>query len=171
MKTLYILRHAKSDWSDLSLSDHDRSLNARGRDAATKIGTFCLAKGYAPDLVLCSTAARTRETLMHVQKAGGFDWQVQYEKDLYLAPSHTMISMIRLAGQNKNSLMLIAHNPGIHDLVLRLVRDAQPADMASLRAKYPTGALAEISFSIDNFADLRLGSGRLQSYITPKTLD
>ncbi|MEM7430074.1 MAG: histidine phosphatase family protein, partial [Pseudomonadota bacterium] len=112
MKTLYLLRHAKSSWSDATLSDRLRPLNKRGRNAASQVGRFVHSRGLVPDLVLCSPATRTRETLQRMADEWDAAPPVRYEEGLYeFSAGSSYLSLVRAAPADVGSLMLIGHNP------------------------------------------------------------
>ena len=169
MKTIYFLRHAKSDWSDSTLSDHARPLNARGRRAAAKMGVLMQRLGVAPDLVLCSTAARASETLARVMSAGSFSWPVSEERGLYGASADSILRVIRQQGSACEKLMLVGHNPGFEDIVLGLSgEEANEGDLSRIKRKFPTAAFSVIDFNVDTFAEIGLGRGCLTRFIKPK---
>lgn len=151
MKRLYLLRHAKSSWDDESLPDHDRPLSGRGRRAADAIGRHLRDEGIAPELVLCSSAARTRETLARI----GLDGEI--ERALYGAGASELLARLRELPPSVESVLMIGHNPGMHDLALALT--GEPSD------KYPTGALATIELD-----DWTARSGRLIAFVRPREL-
>lgn len=169
MKTLYFLRHAKSDWSDSTLSDHARPLNARGRRAAAKMGALMQRMGVKPDHVICSTAVRAHETLARVMSAGDFEWPFEVERGLYGASADGILRIVRAQNNDHNTLMFVGHNPGFEDIVLGLCgSEAHQGDLLRIRRKYPTGAFAAIDFDVDNFASIGLGRGCLTRFIKPK---
>lgn len=169
MKTLYFLRHAKSDWSDYSLPDHDRPLNARGRHACMKIGRAMQRLTIGPQLVLCSTATRARETLERVMSAGDLAWPVQSEGGLYGAGADRILSLIRRQPDAYDSLLLVGHNPGFQDLVVGLSgSEAERGLIARAMRKLPTGAFAEIRFDEPSFQQIGLGGGQLMQLLKPK---
>lgn len=169
MKTLYFLRHAKSDWSDSTISDHARPLNARGRRAAAKMGALMQRLGIAPDQVVCSTAVRAQETLERVLSAGGFDWPVTMERSLYGASADSILRIIRTQDAAHETLMFVGHNPGFEDIVLGLSgSEAHHGDLVRVRRKYPTGAFAAIDFDVDCFTSIGLAKGQLARFIKPK---
>ena len=167
MKTLYLLRHAKSSWDDPSLADHERPLAPRGRKAARRIGAYLTEHGIEPELVLCSTAARTRETLAGLGSAIPDTTQVEAEKAVYGAGAWDLLRRVRRAPAGVVSLMVIGHNPGLEDLAGMLASggDRLPA----LRAKFPTGALATLVFE-GTWSDLEPGDAELTGFVTPREL-
>jgi phosphohistidine phosphatase len=139
---LYLLRHAKSSWEFLDLPDHDRPLAPRGKRAAKAMARHLRKQGIVPELVLCSTATRARETLERVGLEGVL------EPGLYGASAATLLG--RLDDVDAESVMLVGHNPGLHDLALRLLRNPP----AELEAKFPTGALVAMELGDDGTAEL-----------------
>jgi phosphohistidine phosphatase len=166
MKRLYLLRHTKSSWDEPGLADRDRPLAARGRRAATKMGRHLRAEGIRPDLVLCSSALRARQTLDGVAEAieGA---EVLVEDDLYAAEADDLLERLRRVPGPTGSVMVIAHNPGLQDLALELASSGP--GLERLREKFPTGALATIEVNPD-WRDLRAGTGRLVALATPRDL-
>lgn len=169
MKRLYFLRHAKSDWKNADFSDHDRPLNKRGRRACIKMAQVFENLGVSPDIVLCSTAERTRETAKRIMKTGAFNWNIQYEKALYGASADTILSQIRALPDAYQSVLIIGHNPGIEYVVTGLARDESTDGMlARISRKYPTGALACLEFETNAFSDISVHSGTLNHFVKPK---
>lgn len=170
MKTLYLLRHAKSSWKDDALDDFDRPLNKRGRAAATAMGAFLAEQSIAPSQVLCSSAKRTRETLERVQERLGTAVPVRFEKGLYMAEAPALLRRIRRLNDSLAAVMLIGHNPGIAHLALLLANDENEPQREKLNAKFSTGSLAVIDVDIARWADLEPRRGQLRSFIRPRDL-
>ena len=169
MRTLYVLRHAKSDWGDSSLRDFDRPLNERGWKAAKAMGRAMREREFMPDLVLVSPAARTIETLARVEEGFGDKFEVIEERSIYLAEMETLIGLVRSAPAEFGRLMIVGHNPGMHELVLSLTEG--PRDLREEAAsKFPTAALAEISFDVGDWADVAPGTGQVRSFLKPRDL-
>jgi phosphohistidine phosphatase len=135
MKHLYLLRHAKSSWKHPELADHDRPLAGRGRRAAKAIAKHIRAEGIAPELVLCSTARRARDTLERIEPALGRR-SVKVERELYGASVRELLGRIRRVPSSVESVLLIGHNPGMQDLA---------AALTGFDGKFPTAALATIA--------------------------
>lgn len=170
---LLLLRHAKSSWDDPGLADHDRILNKRGREAATRMGRYLAEEGLVPDLIACSTARRTEETLARLCRAMGETPETRMVAALYHAAPNTIRSVINAAPDAKR-LMVIGHNPGLHDLALTLA-DPHHADQQALdglRAKFPTAALAVFIRPHGPVApDTPHSPMRLARFIAPRQLD
>jgi phosphohistidine phosphatase len=168
MKTLILLRHAKSDWDDPALTDHDRPLAARGRDAAPKMGAWLKAHGPVPDLVLCSTATRARQTLALALEALGVDPETEFDRGLYLAGAAGVLARLRRAPDTAATVMMVGHNPDFEQLSRRLAATGDATALARLREKYPTAGLAVIELPVERWAEAGPGS-RLVAFETPRT--
>ena len=166
MKRLYLLRHTKSSWDEPGLLDRDRPLAPRGRKAARKLGQHLSAAGIRPELVLCSSALRARQTLEGLADVLG-NAEVLVEDQLYAAEADGLLDRLRRVPESTGSVMVIAHNPGLHDLALELAASG-PA-LERLREKFPTGGLATIEVEAD-WRDIDRGRGRLVALATPKDL-
>jgi len=169
MPTLYLFRHAKSDWSDPSLDDYDRPLAPRGRSAAAAMGRYMAGEALSPDVVLCSTAARAQQTLMLALNELGWDRAVRLDRRLYLAEPALMLGLLRGLGESVESAMLVAHEPGMRDLALRLAESEGTAELDRLRAKFPTAGLAVLAFD-GPWEDLASGAARLTQFVRPRDL-
>ena len=170
MKTIYLLRHAKSSWDDSSLSDHDRPLNERGRAAAPRVGAHMQAMGYLPDLVLCSTSMRTRQTLDAVLSELDVEPAVEFEEDLYLAAPSEMLDLVRSVPDTVESVLIVSHNPGTGILAAALSGDGPEERIHLMRAKFPTTGLAIIELSVDRWKDVESGCGSLKEFVRPRDL-
>jgi phosphohistidine phosphatase len=136
--TLYLLRHAKSSWDDPGLADHDRPLAERGLRNAAALAEHLRAARILPELVLCSTAQRARETLAAVLPAFGGETEILVERRLYGSSAEELLERLRAVPETVRSAMVIAHNPGLEELASRLAGDAAPE-------RLPTAALVELS--------------------------
>ncbi len=171
MKTLYLLRHSKSSWDDSSLSDHDRPLNQRGRAAAPRIGSYMRGAGYLPDLVLCSTATRTRQTLEAVlPELGGAEPSIEFHEDLYLGGPMGMLDLVASVPDTVESVLLVGHNPGTGMLADLLSGQGAPEMIDLMSAKFPTAGLAIIELSVDRWKDTASGCGSLKEFVRPRDL-
>ena len=168
-RRLLVLRHAKSSWHDPDLEDHDRPLNVRGRDAAARVGEYLRQEGIRPDLVLCSPAERARQTLeglgLGLGEAGeaGEAVETSFEPDLYGGRVSELISRVRRVPDTVSSVLVIGHNPGLHELCATLAAD--PSAVTS----FPTAALAELAFG-GSWADLGPGLARVTRFVVPREL-
>jgi phosphohistidine phosphatase len=165
--TLYLLRHAKSSWDDATLADRDRPLSTRGRKAAKRVREHLQSERIRPELVLCSPATRARETLERVAPALGARTRIEIEGSLYGASAESLAARLRLVPDDVRSVMLIGHNPGIHDLALALAGRGEP--LRRIYEKLPTGALVTIELP-GRWSELAAGQGELTSFVSPREL-
>jgi phosphohistidine phosphatase len=168
MKTLYVLRHAKSDWGDESLPDFDRPLNHRGHKAARAIGHEMSSRGIHPDLVITSPAVRAKETVERMLHGYGENLPVTENRRIYEAATGGLIEIVRNAPEDADRLLIVGHNPGFQELVVALSEPSSLREEAE--QKFPTGALAEIRFSIARWSELAPGTGQLEDLIKPRDL-
>ncbi len=172
MRQLLLLRHAKSAWDDARLPDHDRPLDPRGQRDAAAMGETMRRLGLSPDIVLVSSARRTRETLAGIEPIEGSPLVDEHEA-LYLAPAERMLEMLHAVPETARSVLLIGHTPGMHNLALALVGPAGLArggrEAETLGERYPTGALAEFAVATPWWA-LEEGGGRLVRFLCPRDL-
>jgi phosphohistidine phosphatase len=195
MRRLMLLRHAKSDRPP-GMPDHDRPLNRRGRDEAPVIGTYLAHNGLIPDRVLCSTSERTRQTWDLVARAlagaappaqaasearspGAVKKKrprpsksppVDFDERLYAAEPQTILALLRETPPKVHSLLIVGHNPGIHEAALALIASGDVEARERLHEKFPTSGLAVIDFALDEWGKLHVRSGRLDRFITPRQL-
>ncbi|GAA4444019.1 histidine phosphatase family protein [Novipirellula rosea] len=161
-RRLILMRHAKSDWADEGLSDHDRPLNKRGRRDAPQMAAWLREIDCLPDVVLSSSAVRTRETLELMQDSFRSDVIVSYSESLYLASPETICNVIASDSCDASTVMVLAHNPGMAYLVSQLA--GQMVDM-------PTAAIAIFDVSITDWSKFRLSSPvKLEHFMRPKAL-
>jgi phosphohistidine phosphatase len=166
MKTLHLLPHAKSSRKDPGLDDHDRPLSKRGRETARAIATYLRRAKIAPDLVICSTAVRAGQTLDPIAKAIKRP-KVILEREIYEVAQEKIWKHLWKLPESADSVLLIGHNPGLHDLALALA-DPDSRELVPPRGgKFPTGAMA--SFRFDGaWKAVQPHSAVLYSYTTPK---
>ena len=145
MKTLVILRHAKSSWKDASLSDHDRPLNRRGKSAAPRMGRLIHDEGIVPDRILSSTAKRARTTAALVAEACDYPNVIELNDELYHADARSCLSVLRDAYYDDPCLMVVGHNPGLEELLQVLTGESE---------RLQTAALAQVSVPIDHWYDI-----------------
>jgi phosphohistidine phosphatase len=167
-KTLYVLRHLKSSWDEPGLADHDRRLAPRGQRAGKKMARQVREAGVAPELVLCSTARRTRETLDAV-RAELHDPEVRFDERLYAASEDELLAVLRGVEPGVGSVLVVAHNPGLQDLAVALAGSGDGDLRRRLGEKLPTGALATLSFD-GAWPDLAPGACELIGFVVPREL-
>jgi len=170
MKTLCLMRHAKSGWDDPSLPDHDRPLNERGVEAAGLVGRHLKQQGIRPDLVLCSTAKRAADTLSLVLNALGGGVAAQHDRGLYLAGAPALLEALRGAPDSVATLMLVGHNPDMHHLTQHLAGFGDPAALRAVAEKFPTGGCAILTFEAGRWRDVAPGRGHLVEFVRPRLL-
>jgi phosphohistidine phosphatase len=170
MLTLCLLRHAKSGWSNPTLPDRDRPLATRGVTDAPLMGRAMAERGIDPELVLCSSARRTRDTLALVLPELRVEPKVVYEDALYHASPEAMLEMIHAIQPGANRVMLVGHNPEIQAFALDLVGSGPKHFRDRVRAKYPTAALAVINFSGGLWTSVMVNSGTLNLFLSPRDL-
>lgn len=161
MKTLLILRHAKSSWDDDDLADHDRPLNKRGKRAAHRMGRLLDEEALWPDLILSSTAERAATTALLVTEAGGFGGEINYLRELYGAGPPDYIEAVTELGGVADCVMVVGHNPGLEMLVQELTGEWH---------RMPTATLVSVTFPIDDWSELETAEGELAGVWRPKEL-
>jgi phosphohistidine phosphatase len=169
MKTLTLLRHAKSSWDDPVKRDFDRPLNPRGRRAARTVGREMRSLGLAFDRIVASPARRVVETIEEVALSFG-PLEPDYDERVYLAPVATLVELVRETPDGVERLLLMGHNPGLEELALLLAGRDGPL-RAEVEVKYPTGTLAEITLPVTHWRDVREGQGRIVRFVRPRDLD
>ncbi|MFL5926008.1 MAG: SixA phosphatase family protein [Gaiellaceae bacterium] len=166
MQTLLLLRHAKSSWDDPALDDHERPLAPRGRRASGRICAHMRSTRLEPEVVLCSTARRARETLELVRPAFPSS-VVSIEDELYAASADELLTRIRRVGDSVASVLVIGHNPGLQQLALLLASGGD--GLEQLEAKFPTAALATLTLDA-TWSRLAPGGASLAAYVVPRQL-
>ncbi len=172
MRQLLLLRHAKSSWDERDTPDHDRPLNRRGQQAAAAMRTAMEGLGLAPDVVLVSTSRRTLQTLESLEP-----WAetpvVDHLSALYLASAPAILTAIQEVGAMARSVLVVGHNPGLHDLAMLLVgaqaASFDNADIRRLSEGFPSCALAEFTIT-GPWQELHEGGGRLTRFLVPRDL-
>ncbi|WP_230481614.1 SixA phosphatase family protein [Sphingomonas sp. Leaf21] len=169
MKTLTLLRHAKSSWDDPVTRDFDRPLNAKGRRAAAMIGRQLQSQAFAFDHILASPAIRVMETLDEVWNGYGRRLDPIWDKALYLASAASLLDLVHALPDGADHVLMVGHNPGLEDLVLDLTIDGELRERAE--DKYPTATVAQMTLPIDHWADAQSHSATLVAFIRPRDLD
>ena len=174
-RRLMLLRHAKSDWSDFRLQDHERPLAARGMRDAPLIGAWMRRHGLLPEKALVSTAVRARQTwelVREVLGTAGMRTEQQHLEMLYAFDSpRPLLQAIRRHGGDAKTLLLVGHNEAMHELAVLLAARGDPHALKRLRKKFPTAALAVIDLPISRWADISEDArGQLLHHVRPKDL-
>lgn len=161
MKTLLLLRHAKSSWHDVGQTDFERPLNARGLKAAPLIGRFMRKQKIRPDLMLSSPAERARQTAMLVGEAAKITAEVRYDERIYEASVLRLLEVVSQIEDAANIVLLVGHNPGLEELLAQLTGQVR---------QMPTGALAHITLGLERWSKIRANTGQLDWLVKPKEL-
>jgi phosphohistidine phosphatase len=167
LRRLILLRHAKSSWKDTSVRDDERPLAPRGRRALVRVAEHLRASELEVDLVLCSPARRTRQTLDGLELSA--ETEVRFVREIYEATAHQLLELVNQVDGRYCTVLLVGHNPGMEDLAAGLVRDGDDDSLSQLREGFPTAALAVLSCDHD-WAELSWRSAELDSYVRPRDL-
>ena len=162
VKTLLLLRHAKSSWDDKSLRDFARPLNKRGLKAAPMVGEIIRKRKLRPELVLSSPAERAKETTRLVCDAAGLIAVVSYEDGIYEASARRLLEIVSRIEDEVRIAMMVGHNPGFEEFLEALIGEPQ---------RLPTGALALIELGVEKWCEVGPGTGRLAWLTKPKELN
>ncbi len=169
-KILYILRHAKAETGAASQDDHDRRITQRGLEAASAMGHFFTRQGIRPDAVICSTAVRARETWAEVMNAYGRDVPTEFADRLYLASVNETMQLIAQANENVQRLLIVGHNPGLHQFSLKLAKSGAQELMDTIGIKFPTCSFAAVALGDAPWKDIAHMHGELKAFVTPSML-
>lgn len=170
MRRLILFRHAKSDWSEADADDRERALAPRGRRAAGPMGAWLAGRGFRPDLVLCSPAARARETWKIAKATFTPAPETRFEDGIYEASPEALLEIVKQIAAIVQTAMIVGHNPGLGQFVEMLATKGDPEARRAFSAKYPTGAIAVIDLPFDDWTGVAAGAGRLDRFVTPKAL-
>jgi len=171
MKTLLLLRHAKSSWSNPAARDHDRRLTTRGHQAATSMGGLLRQNGLVPELAVVSSARRARETWERVLRELGAAPAARTEDRLYMAEAPTLLRLVQGLPVAADTVLLIGHNPGLERFAAQLAGSADGDARQRMAKKFPTAALAVLRFDLTDWAGVKPGGGRLGAFFTPRETD
>lgn len=161
MKTLFLLRHAKSSWKDASLSDFERPLNERGQHAAPLIGEFMRQQKMRPDLILCSPAERASQTAALVCQAAALKAELRYDERIYAATVPRLCTIVAEIDESVEKVLLVGHNPGLEELLESLTGEVR---------HMPTATLSHIALNIERWIETREQCGELIKMVKPKEL-
>lgn len=160
VKSLIVFRHAKSDWDADYSSDHDRPLARRGVKAAKTMGLLLAKSGKLPDLILCSTATRARQTLELAYHHGNWNSKIQYSEQLYDSAAGEIISLLQQMQNSSHSIMVVGHEPTWSQLISQLIGGGN--------IRFPTAAMARIDFYLNDWAGINAGNGQLRWLLQPR---
>ena len=161
MRILYLLRHAKSSWTDASLADFERPLKDRGREAAEQIGRFLAERKADISLLVSSPSVRTRQTVDIVLRNASLAVQPLFDERIYEASLNTLVRVVTELPDDQKTALLVGHNPGMEELLAFLAYETR---------QMPTCALAKINLECSSWREVGRGSGRLDWFVTPKDL-
>lgn len=170
MRRLMLLRHGKSAWPD-GVDDHERPLAKRGRTTCSLMGRYMVDEALLPDLAMVSTARRARESWKLVRPAFTQDIVQHDEPRIYEASADAILDVVRKTRPGVRTLLLVGHNPGLHELALKLIGEGSPSDLSRLQRKYPTAGLVVIDFKITHWSKVSATLGRLERFETPKSVE
>ncbi|MDI1242830.1 MAG: histidine phosphatase family protein [bacterium] len=159
MKTIYLLRHAKSSWNDSGLSDFERPLNDRGLRTAPFMGEVMVRSGYVPSIIVSSPAKRAAATAELVRDIAGFNAEIRFDDRIYEASPNTLRTVVSELDDANDSALVVGHNPGIEGFIRYLTGKIEPM---------PTAALAVIELAIDSWNEIDADSGKVIQMIRPK---
>lgn len=172
MKTLTLLRHAKSGWDDVVPRDFDRPLNGKGKRAAQAVGRQMRDLGLRFDHVVASPALRVVETIEQVESGYGETLAPVWERRIYLASAVTLLDIVHDVPPGAEHVLLVGHNPGLEDLVLMLVPDSAGNGLRDIvELKFPTASIADMALDAPAWRDLAAGGATLTRFIRPRDLD
>ena len=171
MTILTLLRHAKSSWDAQDLDDFDRPLNDRGRKAARRVGRELKHRRVRFDRVIASPAIRVRETLDELGKGYDEALNVRFDERIYAADAETLLNIVQSLPEEIHAPLLVGHNPGLHELLLKLTRDDGGGLRRKVAAKYPTAAVAVVTSSAPRWKEVSPDSGEIRELILPRELD
>ncbi len=159
MKTLFILRHAKSSWENADLADFDRPLNKRGLESAPPVGEIIRKNKFQIDSIISSPAKRAEQTAILVKEAANIKADIQFDERIYEASPHRLLEILSESDDKIESVMLVGHNPGLEGLVKMLTQEIE---------SMPTAALAVIDLKIDKWKQIHIDCCNLRILIRPK---
>jgi len=170
MRRLLLFRHSKAEPAEPGESDFDRALAEHGRKDAARIGAYMAGHSLIPNRVALSSSLRTRETWKYAAEAMPHAPMATLIDRLYDATAHTILATIKDSPADAHMLLVIAHNPGLHELGLMLIASGDVEAREQLHEKLPTSGLVTIDFALDDWSKLHPHSGRLERFVTPKSL-
>lgn len=171
MRRLILFRHAKAEPAAPGQKDISRALVERGRKDAARIGAYMATHALMPDRVFVSPARRTQETWKHLSSAFKPAPGAATVDRLYEATPHAILAAIKDAPASAHTLLVVAHNPGLHEIALMLIASGDIDARERLNEKLPTSGLVIVDFAVDDWSRLHPQSGRLERFVSPRSLD
>ncbi|MGI8788616.1 MAG: SixA phosphatase family protein [Pyrinomonadaceae bacterium] len=159
MKTLYILRHAKSSWDDAILSDFERPLNERGLEAAPLMGEMMKKNNFQPDIIISSPATRAKQTASLIKDAAQIVGEIKFDERIYEASPRSLVEVVSEIDDRNETALIVGHNPGLESLIKILTGKLEPM---------PTAALAVVDLNIERWSEINSSTGSLRILIRPK---
>ncbi len=162
MKKVFLMRHAKSSWKDANVPDHDRPVKKKGEKDVKAMAKMLKHKKHLPDLILCSSAERAKQTAVLFKKASSYEGKIEYNDKLYMAEVPDLIAAIKESPKKAKSVMVIGHNPGLEALLQTLTGKVETL---------PTSSIAYISLPIEEWSEINSEvEGKLKKLWRPKDL-
>ena len=171
MRRLLLLRHAKTERLAFGGDDRDRKLTERGHNDAPKIGGYMMRHALVPERAIVSPAKRTRQTWDLIAATMTAAPRPVYDDRLYDATPQTILEIVKECGRKASTVLIVGHNPGLHELATMLVASGEIETRQRLNEKFPTSALAVIDFALDDWSRLNPHAGRLDHFVSPRTLN
>lgn len=172
MKTLHLMRHAKSGWDSPVERDFDRPLNERGRKGASAIGQWVKRQGLAVDHIIASPAVRVADTLDVFRPTAGIAVEPHWDRRIYLASAATLFDLVHELPDSADACLMAGHNPGLEDLIFLLVADRdEDQNRTEVEEKFPTAAFATLTFAVDRWADIQPETAQFLHFVRPRDLD
>jgi phosphohistidine phosphatase len=170
MRRLILLRHSTAERAEPGRSDQDRVLAPQGRADAAMVGAYLANHSFRPDHVVVSPAARTRETWRQIAAALRLAPEARFDERVYNASAQALFSVAAETPDGLNTVLMVGHNPGLHELAMLLVATGGIDIRERLRENFPTSGIAVIDFALDSWSKLHPRSGRLERFVSPKVI-
>ena len=160
IKTLYLIRNAKSDWNDIGASDFERGITKKGKKDIETMSSYLMIKNILPDIILSSCALRAQETADIISEKLQYKGKIEYLQELYYTPTSTLLDILYMLDISVNVAFVIGHNPQLTDIANILIDEHI--------SKIPSSAVVAINFDIQNWNELAYQKGKIDFFITPK---
>lgn len=170
IRKLYLLRHGKAGWGNPADGDHGRTLDVSGLEDCGRLGAYVIENGINPDHIFCSSAVRAQETLETLMDAADKNWPVTNMREIYTAGPTELLDIIRSADDSINTLLIVGHNPTLHELTCAFTHDGPEVLRRTLKKQFPSGTIVGLKFDIERWQDITAASGTLISMDSPKDM-